>query len=342
MLNKPNYLTRIKTKYFLQNYSRSNSIIPEVRDILSHTQEQIMNALALSGGGNISRHEERIARTGQPLSDVEIARAAPSVFAETAHASRSDRYTYLATSTVLHALRDAGFLPYYAAQANNRLAGRLTHARHILRFRHPDMKQSGDGMHEIILVNSHDGSSAYQLISGYYRLVCSNGLCLAHAAHDVRISHKGNKLVDDIIDVAYRIVSEQETRIAALDDMRATKMPYDRQIAFAREATVARFGENGMQVDPVELLRARRFDDGGDNEWIIYNRVQENLTRGDFNGKTINGKNRKVSSIRAANKDFDFNRKLWGIFEQYRKDGVTDDLGFTAEDAEEGRRMIAA
>ena len=283
-----------------------------------------MNAYALSGGGTLSRHNERVARTGQPLSDVEIARAAPSVFAETAHESRSDRYTYLPTSTVLAALRGQGFKPYYAAQANNRTAGRLTHARHILRFRHDDMKQGGDGMHEIILLNSHDGSSAYQLISGYYRLVCSNGLVTSHAAHDVRIAHKGNKQVDDIIDVAYRIVAEQSTRIAALEHMQATNMPYDKQITFARQAMVARFGENGMQADVSDLLRARRFDDGGNTEWAIYNRVQENLTRGEFYGRTINGKQRKVSSIRGANKDFDFNHKLWGIFEDVRNGALSD------------------
>lgn len=28
---------------------------------------------------------------------------------------------------------------------------------------------------EIILVNSHDGSSSYQLLSGFFRFVCSNG-----------------------------------------------------------------------------------------------------------------------------------------------------------------------
>lgn len=43
-------------------------------------------------------------RSDSPLSNDEIARVAPSIFAEEAHESRSDRYRYIPTVDVLEAL----------------------------------------------------------------------------------------------------------------------------------------------------------------------------------------------------------------------------------------------
>lgn len=45
------------------------------------------------------------------LSDEQIQRVAPSVFAGGAHSSRSERYAYIPTSDVLAGLRREGFLP---------------------------------------------------------------------------------------------------------------------------------------------------------------------------------------------------------------------------------------
>jgi uncharacterized protein DUF932 len=44
----------------------------------------------------------------------------------------------------------------------------------MLRFRHEDVSQSlavDDVIPEVVLINSHDGTSAYKLIAGLYRLM---------------------------------------------------------------------------------------------------------------------------------------------------------------------------
>ncbi len=55
-------------------------------------------------------------RSNSPLTDDEIARVAPSIFAVEAHDSRSDRYRYIPTLDVLTALRAEGSNPSWPAK----------------------------------------------------------------------------------------------------------------------------------------------------------------------------------------------------------------------------------
>ena len=49
----------------------------------------------------------------------------------------------------------------------------------MIMFRHADSLPSvavGDSLVEVVLVNSHDGTSSYKLMAGIFRLVCWNGM----------------------------------------------------------------------------------------------------------------------------------------------------------------------
>ena len=58
----------------------------------------------------------RVLRADAPLSEDQMRNAAPSVFAEGKHASRSERNTYIPTIDVLRGLRKEGFEPFTVAQ----------------------------------------------------------------------------------------------------------------------------------------------------------------------------------------------------------------------------------
>jgi hypothetical protein len=51
-------------------------------------------------------------RSDYPLSDDQIRRVAPSIFADAPHESRSERYAYIPTAAVLTELRKEGFQPF--------------------------------------------------------------------------------------------------------------------------------------------------------------------------------------------------------------------------------------
>jgi hypothetical protein len=59
-------------------------------------------------------------RKDRPLTNEELTNVVPSVFSDDKHDSRSDRYTYIPTITLLDKLRDEGFQPFYACQTRVR------------------------------------------------------------------------------------------------------------------------------------------------------------------------------------------------------------------------------
>ncbi|MDO1698258.1 DUF932 domain-containing protein, partial [Escherichia coli] len=58
---------------------------------------------------------------------------------------------------------------------------------------------------EIILLNSHDGSSSYQMLPGMFRFVCQNGLICGQTFGEVRVPHKGD-VVNKVIEGAYEVL----------------------------------------------------------------------------------------------------------------------------------------
>ena len=73
-------------------------------------------------------------RSDTPLSDDQIRRVAPSIFADAPHESRSERYSYIPTATVLSELRKEGFQPFMVCQTRVRREDRRDFTKHMLRL----------------------------------------------------------------------------------------------------------------------------------------------------------------------------------------------------------------
>lgn len=143
-------------------------------------------------------HKERA------LTNDELMRFVPGVFSEEKHESRSERYTYIPTITQLDNLRKEGFQPFFACQTRTRDEGKREHTKHILRLRR-EGEIVGEEVPEIILLNSHDGSSRYQMIPGMFRFVCMNGMVCGQTFGEIRVPHKGD-VVGQVIDGEYEVL----------------------------------------------------------------------------------------------------------------------------------------
>ncbi|MBA4682793.1 MAG: DUF932 domain-containing protein, partial [Pseudomonas sp.] len=99
-----------------------------------------------------------ILRSDHPLSDDQIRAVAPSIFAETPHESRSERYSYIPTAAVLSELRSEGFEPFMVCQTRVRHEDRREFTKHMIRLRHASQIDGAEA-NEVILLNSHDGTS---------------------------------------------------------------------------------------------------------------------------------------------------------------------------------------
>ena len=108
-----------------------------------------------------------------------------------------------------------GFEPFMVAQSKSRIEGKTEFTKHMIRMRHARGRQvqTKPEANEIILINSHDGASSYQMLAGVFRFVCCNGLVVGDVSNDIRIPHKGN-IQDDVIEGAFRVLDDFEASIS--------------------------------------------------------------------------------------------------------------------------------
>jgi hypothetical protein len=273
----------------------------------------------------------RIRRTNgvTPLSDEDIRLLAPSALATDAHESRSARYTYIPTAEVIAGMRQHGFLPMAATQGHTRDSGRAGHTKHMLRFRHVGVKpvterRVGATFPEIVLLNSHDGTSSYRVMSGVFRLVCMNGMVVAdRQGAEVRIPHKGD-VVRQVIEGSYAVLDDARRALDAAAAWKGVTLSREEQRAFGEAAHLLRFGDvegnTATPITPEQLLAPRRAEDTGDDLWRTFNRVQENVIRGGLTawGRDVQGRPRQVTSREVTGIDGDvrLNRALWQLAER--------------------------
>ena len=257
-------------------------------------------------------------RSSRPLGDDEIARVAPSIFAAQAHDSRSARYTYIPTIDVLRGLRKEGFEPFMVCQTKVRNEDKRDHTKHMLRLRHAS-QINGSEANEIILLNSHDGTSSYQMLGGMFRFVCSNGMVCGDTLADFRVPHKGD-VIGQVIEGAYTVLDGFEQATEQREGMQALSLNTGEQTAFARAALALRYDdENPAPIDADQLLSARRYEDRSADLWTTFNRVQENMTKGGVRGRNRTGRSTTTRPINGIDQSVKVNRALWVLAEEMRK-----------------------
>jgi len=252
-----------------------------------------------------------VLRSEHPLSDDQIRTVAPSIFAEAAHQSRSERYSYIPTATVLQKLRAEGFEPFMVCQTRVRQDDRRDHTKHMVRLRHAS-QINGREANEIILLNSHDGSSSYQMLAGMFRFVCQNGLVCGDTVADVRVPHKGD-VAGLVIEGAYRVLQDFDHAQASRDAMQTVMLDDREATVFARAALALKYDDpdKSAPITEAQVLNARRYDDRGADLWSVFNRVQENLLRGGLRGRSASGHRQRTRPVQGIDQDLRLNRALW-------------------------------
>lgn len=260
----------------------------------------------------------------QPLSNDQMMRVAPSIFATQPYERMSERYSFIPTIQVVDAMRSNGFMPYSAFQSNTRIEGKAPFTKHMIRFR--DVSQNAPAMSslavgqifpELVLVNSHDGASSYQLDAGLFRLVCLNGLMVDDAKfNQIRVKHSGDVL--PVIEASFEVVKNFPEIIGRIEDFQRLQLTDGQQRAYAEAAATLRYDtdDNGTLLAPMpteRLLTARRSADTANTVWNTYNRVQENLTQGGLRGRSTTGRRLRTRAVNSISEDTRINKALWTL-----------------------------
>jgi hypothetical protein len=219
-------------------------------------------------------------RSDYPLSDDQIRSVAPSIFADAPHESRSERYSYIPTAAVLTELRKEGFQPFMVTQTRVRDEGKREHTK--------------------------------QMLAGMFRFVCSNGLVCGDTVADVRVPHKGD-VAGSVIEGAFEVLSGFERVKESRDLMRSITLDDGESEVFARAALALKYDDpdKPAPITESQILMPRRFDDRRPDLWSVFNRTQENLTKGGLHGRSSNGRRQSTRPVQGIDSDIRLNRALW-------------------------------
>jgi hypothetical protein len=68
-----------------------------------------------------------------------------------------------------------------------------------------------------------------------------------------------------------------------------------------------------------QILMPRRFDDRRPDLWSVFNRTQENLTKGGLHGRSANGRRQQTRPVQGIDSDVRLNRALWLLADGLRQ-----------------------
>ena len=179
----------------------------------------------------------------------------------------------------------------------------------------------GDTVCEILLKNANDGSSAYELMAGLFRVRCLNSLVTQTGTiEEIKVRHSGD-VQAKVIDGTYTVLKAAENALAAPQDWSTLRLNSDEKEILAQSAHMLRFGDADgavtTPIQPAQLLKQRRADDVSDDLWTTWNVVQENAIKGGLRafGRDDLGRPRRVKSraVTGIDQDIKLNKALWHL-----------------------------
>jgi hypothetical protein len=263
---------------------------------------------------------------GRAITEDEMRLFAPSIFAVDAHLSRSERFVPIPTIEMVRGLANNGWAPVMAGQSIARREDKQNYTKHMVRFRRTDRDLSTHGsVVELVLRNGNDGTSAYKLDAGVFRIACLNGLVAKSADYgSINVRHSG-QAINKVIEGSYEVLQNAERVLAAPQDWSSIKLSRDEQMAFAGSAHLLRFerdeaGNASTGVTVEQLIQPRRFEDRLQDLWTTFNVVQENAVRGGLTARAPDSSRRSTTrEVRGVDQNVKLNMALWALTEQMAK-----------------------
>lgn len=271
------------------------------------------------------------------LSWSDIRAYAPAIFADSHKDGLSDRYADINSFQAIETLQGMGYAVTNALQkkARKNSPEHVEHFAALSRYddiRNPDLAERP----EILIYNSHDGSSSLKLFVGMFRFVCSNGL-IAGDGYSLRVKHSKTGAAN--FESQLIEAGEQLPRLAErVREFRAINVSERMATEFAEQALSLRWeryqqgselqGAYWTEHQLITVLNAIRAGDNQANAWTIFNRVQEKLMHGKLEVLSRNNEGRekwrKARPIHAIAEQVRVNRELWNIAENmFLPDHVT-------------------
>ena len=226
----------------------------------------------------------------------------------------SPKYSVIQTTKVYELLADYGFREDKYRQSRERNREREAFSKHVsILQREQDCDEHGG--FNLLLVNSHNGTSSLHLEAGYFRVLCENQL--GHGDVGIKVRHTG--------DVLAKIERAIPQVLAQMDDFKTLQallqgrtLSNEQVIALIEKALELR-GLPNTTFNQGGFSHTRRRE-GERNAWMQYNVVQENMVRGGFRIHAEDKDGlcvfRKLRALTSADRLLDANRELTATVKQ--------------------------
>ena len=256
------------------------------------------------------------------LQELEV--ACPAAFSPPAAPHVSDRYTHVRTADIVERMMDEGFTIRTASQqkTQKKHQGRKeAFQKHRISMQMPTDNGTTRALGQIFptvdLINSGDWSSTFTMAVGLFRLVCTNGMVAPFGAANESIKVRHDKVDEDTFSAIQQAMAKAPDLFQFAEDAQGFNMSDTEIERFGRAAARIRFGLNPEDTVDASmtkgLLGARRGMDANSDLWSVFNRVQENGTRGGFKVPDVNGRLRSVRERRNIVADVTWNQELWSL-----------------------------
>jgi hypothetical protein len=260
----------------------------------------------------------------------DLKKIVPSAFADGHDPKRSDRYSFLSTETLVRSIMDNGWDLDSAKQNGN-----SPYSRHVIRFKNDSLgliNVKGDSLRpQIILDNSHNGTSYAQFHMGVFRLICTNGLVVALPSmySNMKIRHMGadtmeikrilEETSEHYVNVGQNIRNMQD--VILTDDQReefAIKaVAYREPHLFINDDGTINYTKLTNSTATRDILAPMRTEDVGNDLWRTFNVIQEHTVKGGYERRSENGRRSTTKGMTNATRNVKFNKTLWELAESY-------------------------
>lgn len=233
----------------------------------------------------------------------------------------SAKYTAVNTATLLSQFEANGYEVGSVSSARVKDQAKQGFQKHLIRLRPAGTVMTKDSyVPEIVIKNSYDGSSSYQIMLGLFRIVCANGLVTGTAFESFRVRHVGD-IMPQILVATEKVAKQLPLLAGTVQHWSSVQLEQATQLEFARQASGLILPEGAVMPRYADLLRVRRYADNANDLWSVYNRVQETIIRGGLRFNTVNEQGqvarRSGRRVTAIDRNVDLNRKLWDLAGQF-------------------------
>lgn len=230
----------------------------------------------------------------------------------------SNKYNLVKTSGLIQQVESLGFKMERFVALKTRKIERRGYQKHRVIFSSPLMRETSDGVPQLLLTNSHDGSSSVILQLGFFRFVCSNGLVVgSNIVAPIRVRHSGNNFEEKLTIAINTIVAQAQKLSESIERLKSKTLTSAEIREFQREALQNRLGAD-IKIEDF-YLPVHREEDKAQDLFTVMNVVQENLIRGGARVTVVEGETQKNKAVRRINSmigQMELNNMLWNLAEQ--------------------------